>query len=114
MKFVFPQFLFSQSMFLFLKFPQFNATTCSWDAYHRGPNQKVASFSFYRNPNTEEHKSRKYLEGVKANLELLKQLYSDKWTMRLYFDLNSDDQELYYHQFQLCHLMQPHTDTVKI
>ena len=73
---------------------QYNETTCGWDAYHRGPHQKVAGFSFYGDISTKEHKSKQYFEGIKENLELLTQLYGDRWTMRLYFDLDPADPQL--------------------
>lgn len=47
-------------------------TTCGRDAFSRGSNQKVASFSFYGNTSTEEHKLKNYFAGIEENLRLLR------------------------------------------
>lgn len=71
---------------------QFSETTCSWDAFRRGSNQKVAGFSFYGNTSSSAHKSKKYFEGIKENLRLVRSLYGDDWSMRLYYDLAQSDE----------------------
>ena len=48
------------------------------------------AFTFYGDPNDTRSLRKGYLEGIRANLELMPLLYPD-WTMRLYFDLNPDD-----------------------
>jgi len=80
---------------------KFSNTTCSRDAFQRGPHQKVVSFVFYGKSNSEQHKNRKYFEGIKSNLDLIKELYGSSWTMRLYYDLDPADQQL---MTQLCDL----------
>ena len=79
---------------------QFSNTTCGWEAYKRGSNQKVAGFSFYGNPSSGKHKLRKYFEGIEENLRLVKSLYGDDWSMRLYYDLDQSDELM----GQLCEL----------
>ena len=76
-------------------------TTCSRDAFERACHQKVISFVFYGRSNSEQHKVRKYFEGIKSNLDLIKELYGSSWTMRLYYDLDPADQQL---MTQLCDL----------
>ena len=73
---------------------QFSETTCSWDAFRRGSNQKVAGFSFYGNTSSSAHKSKKYFEGIKENLRLVRSLYGADWSLRLYHDLAQSDQLL--------------------
>ena len=80
---------------------QFSETTCSISAFKRGPNQKVISYVFYGDSNSKNHKTRRYFEGIKSNLELMKELYGSSWIMRLYYDLDPADQEL---MAQLCDL----------
>ena len=70
--------------------PPYEQTTCSWDAWHRGSHQKVLAFSFYSVP-SRANKSSRYFKGVKANLDLMGQLYKKEWNMRLYHDLEVED-----------------------
>ena len=70
---------------------QYSSTTCGRDAYERGPNQKVAGFSFYGNTSSEVHKGKQFFVGIKENLELLPILYGEEWSMRLYYDLDRED-----------------------
>ena len=67
----------------------YEQTTCSRDAWHRGSRQKVLAFSFYSVPSN--NKSAWYFKGVKANLDLLGNLYEKDWNMRLYHDLKAGD-----------------------
>ena len=71
---------------------QFSDTTCGWEAYKRGANQKVAGFSFYGNTSSSVHKAKKYFEGIEENLRLVKSMYGDDWSMRLYYDLAQSDE----------------------
>ena len=71
---------------------KFSDTTCGWEAFQRGSNQKVAAFSFYGDPSSGHHKSRKYFEGIEKNLHLLRSLYGADWVMRLYYDLAQSDE----------------------
>ena len=68
----------------------FSSTTCSEDAYKRGSDQHVVSFSFYGDPATPHHKSKQYFAGIQNNLDSLPQFYPG-WTMRLYHDLTKED-----------------------
>ena len=68
----------------------YKQTTCSYDAFLRGPNQKIVSFSFYANVETERTKNKGYFDGIIGNLALMPKLYPG-WTMRLYYDLDKQD-----------------------
>ena len=68
----------------------YERSTCSRDAWHRGSHQKVLAFSFYSVP-SQANKSARYFKGVKANLDLMEQLYEKDWNMRLYHDLEVGD-----------------------
>ena len=82
----------------------YNSTTCGQDAYSRGPNQKVVSFTFFHGARAAYEKNKKkFFEGIIENLALVRQLYGNGWTMRLYYDLDpgpAGQQELR----QLCDL----------
>ena len=67
-----------------------NQTTCSSDAFRRGPNQKIIGFSFYANIDTDRTKKKGYFDGIVGNLALIPKLYPG-WTMRLYYDLDKKD-----------------------
>ena len=71
---------------------QFSDTTCGWDAFQRGANQKVAAFSFYGDRSSSAHKSQKYFEGIEENLRLVRSQYGADWSMRLYYDLAQSDE----------------------
>ena len=73
------------------KITEFSKTTCGFDAYQRGSQQKVVSYSFYGNPTSKEHKKRKYFAGIEENLKAIQSLYGKDWTMRLYVDLEKKD-----------------------
>ncbi|TRY79475.1 hypothetical protein TCAL_06560 [Tigriopus californicus] len=60
-------------------------TTCSEDAFHRGPGQKVIGTCFYGDTESESHQTRLYFEGISENLEAMAEVYPD-WTMRIYFN----------------------------
>ena len=64
-----------------------NQTTCSSDAFYRGPHQKVISFSFYGDINSEKSKMKGFFEGIIGNLKLIPKFYPG-WIMRLYYDLD--------------------------
>ena len=68
----------------------YNQTTCSYDAFRRGPNQKIIGFSFYGNIDSDYSKKKGYFEGIVGNLELMPKFYPG-WTMRLYYDLDKRD-----------------------
>ena len=70
----------------------FSDTTCGWEAFQRGANQKVAAFSFYGDRSSSAHKSQKYFEGIEENLRLVRSLYGADWSMRLYYDLAQSDE----------------------
>ena len=65
-------------------------TTCSIDAFERGSGQKVVSFSFYGDINSEYVTAKGFFEGIISNLKLMPQFYPD-WIMRVYFDLDPRD-----------------------
>ena len=90
-----------------------NLTTCSIDAFKRGPGQKIVGFSFYGDINSDYRweqqvthlnkewkciillklycsKKKGYFEGIVGNLELMPKYYPG-WVMRLYYDLNKKD-----------------------
>jgi len=68
----------------------YKQTTCSYDAYRRGPHQKIVGFSFYGNINSDYSKKKGYFDGIVGNLELMPKFYPG-WTMRLYYDLDKKD-----------------------
>jgi len=86
-------------------------STCSFHSFHRGAKQKVLAFSFYGNPNSVQVKSRKYFEGIKANLKELPEKYPD-WVLRLYYDLPEE----HYLTKELCDLAcnDPNIDLCKV
>ena len=51
---------------------------CSEHASLRGQGQKVVAFSYYGDANSEKHKIRQYLSGIKTNLEAIKKFYPGK------------------------------------
>ena len=67
-------------------------TTCSSDAFNRGPHQKVISYSFYinGNVNSTHNKEKKYFDGIVGNLKLIPKFYFG-WIMRLYYKLDKSD-----------------------
>ena len=71
---------------------QFSDTTCGREAFQRGSNQKVAVYSFYGNTSSDEHKLKKYFDGIEENLRLVRSLYGADWVMRLYYDLDQSDE----------------------
>ena len=75
----------------------YEQTTCSRDAWHRGSHQKVLAFTFYSIP-SRANKSARYFKGVKANLDLMGQLYEKEWNMRLYLEVEDP------HMVDACHL----------
>ena len=83
------------------EFVPFSETTCSRRAFKRGSNQKVISYVFYGDSESKNHKTRRYFDGIKSNLELMKKLYGSSWIMRLYYDLDPADHQL---MLQLCDL----------
>ena len=68
----------------------YNDSTCSLTSYLRGAGQKVIGFSFYGNPNSSKGKQRKYFQGIEDNLSLVP-LHYPNWTVRVYYDLETDD-----------------------
>eukprot|EP00095_Tigriopus_kingsejongensis_P000913 snap_masked-scaffold186_size273091-processed-gene-1.3 protein:Tk00913 transcript:snap_masked-scaffold186_size273091-processed-gene-1.3-mRNA-1 annotation:"hypothetical protein DAPPUDRAFT_320085" len=70
----------------------FPDTTCSLAAFERGDHQKVVAFSFYGDARSEKHKAKEYFQGIEKNLSLMGKYYPG-WTMRLYFDLQSESDE---------------------
>ena len=69
---------------------EYNRTTCSSRAYSRGNGQKVIGFSYYGDSTSAHHKSKKYFDGIRNNLNLLPKHYPG-WIIRLYYDLAPDD-----------------------
>jgi hypothetical protein len=76
-------------------------TTCSEDAVRRGPGQQVVAYSFYGSPAAARHKAKKYFAGIVENVALLPRLYPG-WVMRLYYDLDPEDDPVV--AGQLCEL----------
>jgi hypothetical protein len=70
--------------------PDYWKTTCSEDAVRRGPGQQVVAYSFYGSPTAARHKAKQYFAGIVENLALLPRLYPG-WVMRLYYDLEPED-----------------------
>ena len=67
---------------------------CSEHSAQRGANQKVISYTYYIN--TQSHKraeKMKYFEGIPKILEILPSTYANDWTMRLYHDLDPNDEQ---------------------
>ena len=52
-----------------------NQTTCSSDAFYRGPHQKIISFSFYGDINSDRSKMKGFFEGIVGNLKLVPKFY---------------------------------------
>ena len=67
-----------------------NQTTCSLSAFYRGPHQKVISFSFYGDINSENSKKKRFFKGIVGNLKLIPKFYPG-WIMRLYYDLDGNN-----------------------
>ncbi len=65
-------------------------TTCSSDAFQRGPGQKIVAFSFFFPKDPGKEKTRGYFKGIQDNLSLMHRYYPG-WTMRLYFDIDQND-----------------------
>jgi hypothetical protein len=70
----------------------YSHTTCNREAFLRGPGQKVVAFSLFGDLDSDRSKRRGFVEGIAANLDLVERFYPG-WTVRLYFDLNSDVKE---------------------
>ena len=70
---------------------KFSGTTCGWDAFRRGSNQKVVGFSFYGDTSSGAHQARKYFDGIEENLRLVRSQYGADWSMRLYYDLDQSE-----------------------
>jgi len=69
---------------------QYNMTTCGESSYARGPNQKIVSFTFFKqNITSKSDGVRQYFAGISANLLLMSELYPG-FVMRLYYDVDSD------------------------
>jgi len=64
----------------------FSQTTCSYDSFLRGSNQKIIAFSFFLDPTNKKPKSKKYFKGISGNVDLLSEFYPS-WVMRLYHDV---------------------------
>eukprot|EP00096_Caligus_rogercresseyi_P007457 TRINITY_DN25318_c0_g1_i1.p1 TRINITY_DN25318_c0_g1~~TRINITY_DN25318_c0_g1_i1.p1 ORF type:complete len:364 (-),score=14.41 TRINITY_DN25318_c0_g1_i1:7-1098(-) len=85
----------------------YNDTTCSPQAFKRGPGQKVIGFTFYEPDSNNTDKShRDYFEGIAENLRLMKEFYPG-FIMRLYFQAHEEDA-----MRRLCDLacLNPHLD----
>ena len=81
---------------------KFSQTTCGREAFQRGSNQKVVGFSFYGDSSSEAHKAREYFTGIEENLRLVRFLYGDDWSIRLYYDL---DKVKYFHILRYFHIL---------
>lgn len=68
----------------------FTLTTCSERSFKRGTGQKVISFAFYGDIETNKSKAKGYFEGIKDNLKLISKHYPG-FLMRVYVDLDSAD-----------------------
>ena len=60
---------------------KYSETSCSRAAHARGYGQKIVGFSFYGDPRSEHHKSKKYYQGIVDNLRLMPKFYPG-WIMR--------------------------------
>ena len=95
----------------------FNETTCGRDAFFRGPHHKVVAFSFYGDSKSSEHLNRGFFEGnlfscyfdqrnsyrkictmwkptfsgIRENVKLVDKFYNKSWVMRLYYDIDQED-----------------------
>ena len=70
---------------------KFAYSTCSEHAFFRGYNQKVISFAFYGDPNSEKHRVRQYFDGIYRNYRAIDELYNKReqnFVMRLYHNLD--------------------------
>eukprot|EP00095_Tigriopus_kingsejongensis_P005425 maker-scaffold576_size132709-snap-gene-0.17 protein:Tk05425 transcript:maker-scaffold576_size132709-snap-gene-0.17-mRNA-1 annotation:"hypothetical protein DAPPUDRAFT_96285" len=75
-------------------------TTCDTSTWIRGPHQNVIGFSYFEHPNkAAKAQSRKYLQGIQDNLELIQKYYPG-YVMRLYHNLSPESPVME----SLCHL----------
>jgi len=77
----------------------FENTTCGIDAFNRGGNQKVISFTFFESSNEvpKNDNIRGYFMGIRENLNLIHQYYPG-YVMRLYYQASKTVKE------QLCEI----------
>lgn len=71
---------------------QYNETSCSRDAFARGPNQKVIAMAFFGVQTAKSDAEKGYFEGIKGNLDLLP-IHYPGYLMRIYYDNISPDSE---------------------
>jgi len=78
--------------------------TCSVETFSRGPGQKIIGFTFYEpikeekeigkeNEEREDKSKRNYLDGIKDNLQLIKEKYGSDWIVRVYYHVKSYDKD---------------------
>ena len=77
---------------------QYNETSCSRDAFARGPGQKVVAMAFFGVQTAKSNAEKGYFEGIKGNLDLLPIHYPGH-LLRIYYDNITPDSEK-----QLCAL----------
>ena len=63
---------------------------CSEHSGNRGYHQKVVSFSYFGDEESELSQTRGYLRHIKTNLEAIKEFYPG-WTIRIYHDIPKGD-----------------------
>ena len=78
---------------------QTSDSMCSLHSGQRGANQKVISYTYFKNNHTEKRIRMKYFDGIPKILEILPKTYPG-WTMRLYHDLDHSDEQ----HAQLCQM----------
>ena len=61
----------------------------------------MVAFSYYSSSRQQLHPNKSYAAGIRANLELVQQLYGPSWVVRLYYQLGPADRQL---GRQLCEL----------
>ena len=81
--------LYIYYLFQLTEMVDFKETTCSLRAFKRGMGQKVIAYSFFGGLQSEHAKFRKYFEGIKDNMKLMKLFYPTH-VMRVYVDFESE------------------------
>ncbi len=63
----------------------YKGATCSLDAFRRGRGQKIVSFAFYGDFNSEQAVERGYFEGIADNLNLIPVYYPGMYSFTIMY-----------------------------
>ena len=64
--------------------------SCGSDSKRKGAGQKIFSFSFYGDTNSDLHNRRAYFKGIRENIDIIKLNFPD-WNVRIYHDFSRND-----------------------